>query len=141
MAALTITASQVLLVNGPSATVTWDTTVTRGMSVRYAPTTGKWGPAQSDNDTTDSGLYGLGIALSDGGAAQQGVVALPGSLVDLGAGAAAAAGTVYVAPATAGNIAPTADVTTTGQFRGIVGLGAGSNRVRVIGVGAESAIP
>ena len=139
MASLTVTASQVLLVSGSGIDVVWDNTVTQGMSVRYAPTTGFWGPAQSDNGTTDSGIYGLGIALTGGSSGQTGKVAGPGCIVKLGAGAAPAAGVVFVCGATAGDIAPTADVGSA-AYRGIVGVGNGSNNVKVIGVAADVVI-
>lgn len=134
MASLTVTASQVLLVSGAPSRVVWDGSVTQGMSVRYAPTTGLWGPAQSDNGATDAGYYGLGIALSAGSSGQEGIIAGPGCVVKLGAGAAPASATVYVPGATAGDVAPTADVTTTGQYRAVLAIGAGSNNVLVVGV-------
>lgn len=142
MASLTITASQVLLVSGSPIQGTWDSTVTAGKSVRYAPTTGLWGLAQCDNDATDAGYYGLGIALTGGGSGQQGLIAGPGCVVNLGAGAAAASATVYVAGATAGDIAPTADVTTSGNYRALIGVGIGSNKVKVALLdAAATAIP
>jgi len=143
MSSLTLTASQVLLVSGaPYRGVIWDNTVTQGMAVRYDPTTNKWGPAQSDNGATDAGFYGLGIALTGGSSGQEGEVAGPGCVVKLGAGAAPASATVYVPGATAGDVAPTADVTTSGNYRAVLAIGAGSNNVLVVGVaGGAFAIP
>ncbi len=142
MAALTPTVAQVLLISGRSSKVLADSTITPGMPLRYAPTTGKWGIAQSDNDVTDAGWYGLAIALSGGGAGQEITIAESGAIVDLGAGAAAAAGTIYVPLAAAGTMGPTADLTTSGQYRGIAAIGVGSNRVFVLGVpGAVGLIP
>lgn len=141
MASLTITASQVLLVSGEVLKGTAGATITAGHSVYLDTSTNKWKLAQCDGTIAEAGQSGLGIALHGASDGQPLDVAGPGCDVNLGAGAAAAAGTVYIPGATAGDIAPTGDVTTTGQFRSILALGKGSNRVRVVALASESAIP
>lgn len=141
MASLTITASQVLLVSGERLTGTAGATITAGQSVYLDTTTNTWRLAQADGTIAEAGQSGLGISLHGASSGQPIDVAGPGCDVNLGAGAAAAAGTVYVPGATAGDIAPTGDVTTSGYFRSILALGKGSNKVRVVALAAEAAIP
>lgn len=141
MASLTITASQVLLVSGERKTGTAGATITAGHAVYLDTATNKWKLAQCDGTAAEAGTDGLGIALHGASDGQPIDVAGAGCDVNLGAGAAAAAGTVYVVGATAGDIAPTADVSTSTQYRSILALGKGSNKVRVVALAAEAAIP
>jgi len=141
MASLTITAAQVLLVSGERKYGTAGATITAGHAVYLDTATNTWKLAQCDGTAAEAGTDGLGIALHGASSGQPLDVAGPGCDVNLGAGAAAAAGTVYVVGATAGDIAPTADVSTSGHYRSILALGKGSNKVRVVALAAEAAIP
>lgn len=133
MAALTITKTQVLPTLGhPVKQGTGDAAITPGQSVRFKPSTGKWGLAQCDNDTIDAGEFGYGIALTECGAdGQPLVVALPDHTVTLGAGAAPAAGTVYFLGDTAGGLVPAADLANPDKAVPIC-FGVGSNKVKIL---------
>lgn len=130
MSALSITAAQVLLVSGPTVTGIFGATITQGQAVYFA-SDGKWKLAQSDGTAAEAGADGYGIALSGGGDGQQGVVALPGAKVTLGAGAAPAAGTVYAIGTGAGGINPVADLGSTNKVTPLA-LGVGSNAVKIL---------
>lgn len=131
MAALSITAAQVLLVSGPTKEVVWGATVTAGQSVYNDASAGKWKLAQGDGTAAEAGQDGYGIALGGGGDGQRGVVALPGAKVTLGAGAAPAAGVVYFAGDTAGSLVPAADVGSTDKALPLC-IGTGSNAVKIL---------
>lgn len=141
MASLTITASQVALNSGEVIRGTAGATITAGASVYLDTSTNKWKLAQADGTIAEAGQSGLGIALHGASDGQPLAVAGPGCDVTLGAGAAPAASAIYIVGATAGDIAAAADVSTTGHFRSILALGKGSNKVRVVALAAESAIP
>lgn len=141
MADLSITATQVLLVSGPTLRVTWGATITQGAAVYLDTTTNTWKLAQADGTAAEAGADGLAIALTSGAASQEGIIALPGARVTLGAGAAPAASSIYVVSATAGAIAAAADITTSGHRRSVLALGAGSNAVDVIAKAPNAAIP
>ena len=130
MSALSITAAQVLLVSGPTLTGIFGATITQGQAVYFA-TDGKWKLAQCDGTAAEAGADGYGIALSGGSDGQQGVVALPGAKVTLGAGAAPAAGTVYAIGSGAGGINPVADLGLTNKVTPLA-LGVGSNAVKIL---------
>lgn len=137
MAALSITAAQVLLVSGPTREGTFGATITQGQAVYFA-SDGKWKLAQCDGTTAEAGADGYGIALSAGSDGQKGIVALPGAKVTLGAGAAPAAGEVYCIGATAGAINPKSDVVTAGNRVTLLALGIGSNAVKIPAEGYDS---
>lgn len=134
MAALSITSTQVLPTAGhPVKQGTGDAAITPGQAVRYKPSTGKWGLAQCDNDTIDAGEFGYGLALSQCAAdGQPIVVALPGHVVTLGAGAAPVAGTVYFVGTTAGALNVAGDLANPNKVLPIA-LGVGSNKVQLLG--------
>ncbi len=89
MATISVTASQVRLISGPTAIGSVSAAVTAGQGVAYDPATGLWVLAQEDGTLTESGYYGFGVAVSSApGASQQIIIALPGAIVNLGAGAA-----------------------------------------------------
>ncbi len=139
---LTVTTTQVLLNTGPSEEGVSGEALTAGMGVYRKQSDGKWYKGQSDGTQEEQGQYGLGIVVNDApGVGQRAHVALPGADVTLGAGAAPAASTHYTLAAAAGSIAPVADVTVQGHWRPALCVGKGSNKVRVIGQPAESAIP
>ena len=137
MAALSLTAAQVLLVSGPTKSGIFGATITQGQAVYFA-SDGKWKLAQCDGTAAEAGADGYGIALSGGSDGQMGVVALPGAKVTLGAAAAPAAGEVYCIGATAGAINPKSDVITTTNKVTALALGVGSNAVKILGEGYDS---
>ncbi|WP_428673703.1 capsid cement protein [Reyranella sp.] len=133
MTALSITATQVLLASGPVEHGIAGAAITQGQSV-YLASTGKWLPAQCDGTTAEAGENGCGIALSAAGADGQPVtVAKPGAIVTLGAGAAPAAGVVYVIGPGAGSIAPVGDVVTSTNKMTALGVGLTTNRLLLFG--------
>jgi hypothetical protein len=133
MAALTVTAAQVLP-STPLATQDGiaGEAITQGQSVYFDTSTGKWKMAQCDGTAAEAGQDGYGIALTAAGAAGQPiVVALPGSVITLGAGAAPAAGTLYYVGATFGSLVPSADLASTNKVLPIA-LGLTTNRLRIL---------
>lgn len=132
MAALSITAAQVLLVSGPTREVTFGATITQGQSLYFDATTGKWKLAQCDGTAAEAGADGVGLSLTAGSDGQRGIIALPGAKVTLGAGAAPAAGTVYAIGAGAGGINPVADLASTNKAT-VLGVGTGSNAIKMVG--------
>ena len=131
MAALTVTAAQVLLVSGEARTVTFGATITQGQGVYSDAAVGSWKPAQCDGNAAEAGAEGYGIALSAGAAGQKGIVAMPGAKVNLGAGAAPAAGTVYAIGATAGALNPVADMSSGNKVTPLA-VGVGENAVKIL---------
>jgi hypothetical protein len=130
MANLSITANQVKLVSGPTVHGTLGGTVTKGMHVYKDSADGK---VKAGSNTTLAASQHLGLVLNDGDADDPVEIATYGAVVDLGAGAAAAAGKVYY-PDAAGALSPHTDATTpnTGEFGGPVCLGIGNNYVLVL---------
>lgn len=132
MAALTITAAQVLPTNNdPVDHGIAGEAITPGQAV-YLASTGKWLKAQCDGTAAEAGAERYGIALSQAAADGQPItVALPGHRVTLGAGAAPAAGTVYFIGATAGNLNVAGDLASTNKVTPIA-LGIGSSKVQIL---------
>lgn len=131
MTALSITATQVLLASGPIEHGIVGEAATQGQSVYFA-TSGKWLKAQCDGTAAEAGENGYGILLSAAGAdGQPAVVAKPGAIVTLGAGAAPAAGVVYFIGATPGSLVPAGDLVSTNKSTPIC-VGIGANRVRIL---------
>lgn len=137
MAALTITAAQVLLVSGPTKSVIFGGAITQGQVVYFDTTSGKWKQAQCDGTVAEAGAAEYGVALSAGSDGQMGVVALPGAKVNLGAAAAAAAGIVYAIGATAGAINPVADMVSTNKVTAL-GVGVGAGVVKLLAGGYDA---
>ncbi len=133
MTALTVTSSQVLPVSGPTKDGTIGAALAAGSAVYFDTASGTWKAGQCDGLATEAGQDGYGILLNTTAAAgQPGVIALPGAIVDLGAGAAPAAGTVYGFAAAAGSLAPMADMASTNRVTPIA-LGIGSHKVKILG--------
>lgn len=131
MTALSVTASQVVLVSGPvrSDQVAGEAFVA-GAGV-YKSAAGTWLKAQCDGTAVEAGANELGIALATADAAGARVsVAIDDAVVNLGAGAAAAAGVQYCPGATAGSLVPIADLTSTNKVTPFA-LGIGSNKVQL----------
>lgn len=150
MADYTITATQVLLTSGTPLYGVAGATITQGQSVYLDTSANTWKLAQADGTaaeagsggTTVSGVVGtVGIALQSVSSGQRIEVAGPGCVVQMGAGAAIPAGKVIVVSATAGGVAPVADIVTTGYYVTILGEGIGSTSIRMICHYPAAALP
>lgn len=132
MADLVITAAQVLPdTTYPIRTGIAAVAITPGQVVCYDPSTNTvklW----DANDTAVNTLQ-PGIAVGQAAAAGQTIQwqEAPGAEITLGAGAAPVNGTIYVGSATAGGIAPAADLTT-GWLRSILGVGKTTNKLKLV---------
>lgn len=133
MAALTITAAQVLPASGPTVAAIAGAAITPGQSVHFDAASGTWKPAQGDGTAAEAGADGYGIALTQAAAALQPiVVALPGAKVTLGAGAAPAAGIVYFIGDTAGGLHVATDLGS-GDKVTAMGVGLTGNKILIFG--------
>jgi hypothetical protein len=130
MADLTITGSDVQWQSGP---VLGDQpaggTIAAGNAVYLHSGTLKWLRAQADGTADEAGASGYGIALNASFSNGRLNVAVNGAIVALGTGTA---GSLYVISATAGAIAPYADISTTGHYLTPLCLGIGNNQVIVL---------
>ena len=132
MAALTITASQVLAPtdgSGNFVTGVAGADLTAGQSVyldastntyKLADSNASQATAQAVGIATHAALTGQPVKLQGG----------RGGYLTLGAGAAPAVGTIYCVGATAGSIVPSADLTT-GDYVTVLGVGATTNRIQL----------
>jgi hypothetical protein len=107
--------------NCPTKVVTYGEAITQGNAVYQSTTDSKYYKADADAAAT---AIAAGIALTPGSTDGVGLIAQPStvagrSLVNLGA--TLTVGQVYVVSATAGNVAPYADLTT-GDFVTILGV-------------------
>lgn len=109
MADLTITAASVLLTSGTKATGTAGESITAGQAVYLKASDSKLWKAQADGTAAEA--IAVGIALHAAGAGQPLSYAEPGAVINIGATTSKA--TVYVVSATAGGVAPIADLTST----------------------------
>lgn len=142
MAALSITASQVVYVSGAlEKDAVAGEAFTTGDAV-YKSDTNTWLKAQCDGTAVEAGANDCGIALFTAAAAgARGSVAIAGpsdgqgvskgAVVTLGAGAAPAAGLIYGPGTTAGSWVPSADWATTNKVNPVL-VGIGSNQVQVV---------
>lgn len=140
MASLTITKANVAWVSGPVEPGTAGEALDAGDAV-YRASTGKWLKAQADGTTAEAGEYGYGIALATADAADARIqVAVPGAIVGIGTGTA---GLIYCPGTGAGDIVPSADLSTATQKVTPAFLGVGSNRLLVLGgaYNAGSVVP
>ncbi len=124
MADLTVTPANVVLVSGSADNGrAAGEAFTAGMAVYLKTTTSTWFKAQCDGTAEEAGYNTLlGIALNTGVLHQPASVALPGSVVNMGA--TVAIGVIYDISAAAGGVAVDADIVTTGQRKTILGIGA-----------------
>lgn len=141
MAALSITATQVL----PDTSDGIDTqhgvaavAITAGQVVYYDASAGTVKLFDADLAAANTGAPRVAVV----GAAAGQIVSHqgPGALVTIGAGAAPVQGTVYVAGSTAGAINPTSDLATTWKVA-IIGVGAGSNKIKLICSNSGYSVP
>ena len=124
MANLTITATQILAASTgvDSRTLPAAVAITAGQTV-YENASGQWDLADANASATTAACKGIAL---NGAAAGQPVKAHTGGDITLGAGAAPVVGTIYVLSATAGAIAPAADLAT-GHYVVILGVGKTGN--------------
>ncbi|MBL9088439.1 MAG: hypothetical protein JNM10_14965 [Planctomycetia bacterium] len=129
MADLTVTASQVKAGAGAvEGTGVAGTTVTAGQPVYEDATDGRIKLA--DSNLSLAAAKARGVALH-GALANQPIRYQKGGKVILGAGAAPVKGTIYVASATAGGIAPAADLVS-GWHATILGVGDGDGGLDLV---------
>jgi hypothetical protein len=125
MADLTVTAASVVKSTGATLTAAsevYGETVTAGQSVYRKSTDSKIYKAQSDGTAEEATAIGIALV---GGAVGQPAVYQTGGLITIGA--TVAIGTIYVVSATAGGIAPWADLAST-------------NYVTIVGIGSTAAV-
>lgn len=138
MADLTITAAQVLKSTGAVVeTGNAGETITQGQSV-YRKAADKE-IYKADANVTAAEAAAVGIALNSAADGQPIKFQTDGSIT-LGAGAAPVEGTVYVVSATAGGIAPVADLVST-NYVTTLGVGNGSNGIDMILKATGSQVP
>lgn len=132
MAALSVTAAQVLHSEGPvQGDAIAGEAFAAGDALYYNTSDGKWWKGQGDGTAIQAGSANVGIALATADVAGARVsVALPGAIVTLGAGAAPAAGVPYFFGDTTGAIVPLGDLGS-GDKVTVIALGCGSNQVKV----------
>lgn len=128
MAALTLTTSQVHWVSGPTEQGVSGEALTRGQVV-YASTDSKYYKAKGNGTALQARARGL--ALADVGVGDPILIARPGAVVELGAGAAPTLAVAYYIQATAGSLYPIADVAST-NFVTIVGVITSGTKITVI---------
>ena len=130
MANLTITASQVLKSSGDTKRGTAGAAITAGAVVYLDVSASTYKLAQCDGTAEEATVEG--IALNDA-ATSQPFEFQTGGTITLGAGAAPTEGEIYVLSATAGAIAPEADVVTSTNYVHVLGVGGATNTL-VMGV-------
>jgi hypothetical protein len=132
MADLTITATQVLpgtdSEGAQFAQGLAGATITAGQ-VLYLEASSNTYKLADNNDTSSALAVAAGIALN-GASSGQPVRLQTAGPVTIGAGAAPAVATIYVLSATAGGIAPSADLAT-GNRATILGVGMATNRIQL----------
>jgi hypothetical protein len=128
MVDISITATAVTLISGPTARLNAGATIAAGQLVYKEAVTDL--AKLSDNDNATSAIRAVyGIALNGGATGQPILIALNGAVVDLGA-AVLTAGTDYYLSGTPGGLAPRADVTT-GDDTVRVGMATTTSRIQL----------
>lgn len=139
MADLSVTAGSVVAsTNASKVHGTAGATITAGQAVYYDSSAGSWKLAQADGTTAEAGLNGVGIALVGASSGQPVIVATGDSNFD--PGATATEGIIYCVSATAGGIAPLADLTNVTPDKVTVlgvGLSTGNIKLAPIYTGSE----
>lgn len=129
MAALTVTAANVIWQSGPKAEDQVAGEAFAAGALLYRSATGTWLKAQCDGTATEAGLYGLGLALATADVAAARVsVALPGAIVTVGTGTA---GIIYAPGTVAGSLLPSAELASTNKVTPAA-LGIGSNQLQLM---------
>jgi hypothetical protein len=122
MADLTVTAASVLWTSGTKQTGVAGASITAGQPVYLDSTTSTLKLAQSDGTAAEADA--VGVALHAAGSGQPLVYASQGAVINIGATTTKA--TTYVVSATAGGVAPQADLVSTNK---IVRLGYATDAV------------
>jgi hypothetical protein len=143
MATLTVTAAQVL----PSSNTVLEMKVaneaiTPGQVLYTVAATGKVALAQADGTSAEA--TATHISVGGASAANQYVVCaklVSGTSITIGAGAAPTQGASFAVSGTAGGIAGSADIVTTGHFRQLIALGGASNVLHLITPHTVVALP
>lgn len=110
-------------------------TVTAGQAVYLDTTTNTWKLADANSSAATATVGG--IAMNGGAAGQVASIAVAGTLDP---GFTVTVGAVYVASATAGGIAPVADLTT-GWRTTVLGVGITASQLKLILVNSGVAVP
>lgn len=129
MANLTQTAANVGLTSETDSQiqqVTYGEAVTQGMPVYLNTSDGEYYKADANASSTTA--QAAGIALTPGGDGERGVIVTSSSGIDLGA--TLTVGTTYVVSATAGAIAPIADLTTN-DYVTVLGTATAAGKLRL----------
>lgn len=108
MADLTITAANVLFTSGTKEQRNAGASLTAGQCVYLDSATDTYKLAQCDGSAAEADARG--IVLHAAGSGQPATIARSGSVINIGATTAKT--TTYLVSATAGGVAPTADITT-----------------------------
>jgi hypothetical protein len=112
MADLTVTPGSVIWTSGTKQTGVAGATVTAGQAVYLDSTTSTLKLAQSDGTAAEADA--VGVALHAAGSGQPLVYAAQGAVINIGATTTKA--TTYVVSATAGGVAPQADLISTNKI-------------------------
>ena len=118
MSDISITAASVAISTGTSEAGTAGEALTAGQVVYQAAATGRWWKAQCDG--TEAEAAAKGIALNSAPAAGQPITVQTSGTIT--AGGTLVEGEIYIVSATAGGLAPEADIITTGNYVSIVGV-------------------
>jgi hypothetical protein len=110
-------------------------TVTAGQTVYLDAADGKWKLADANASAITAAL--VGVALNGGADGQPGFIAIGGNF---NPGFTAVVGTIYVLSATAGGIAPAADLLT-GWRTAIVGVGLAANSLGLVNYASGALVP
>jgi hypothetical protein len=129
MADLTVTPGNVLFTSGTKITGTAGAAVTAGQAVYEDSTTSTLKLAQADGTAAE--VAAVGIALHAAGSGQPLVYAGQGSVINIGATTSTA--TTYVVSATAGGVAPQADLVSTNKITRL-GYATGAGGVFVVDI-------
>jgi hypothetical protein len=132
MAALSVTAANVLLVSGvPLADASAGEAFAAGSALYQSSSDGKWYKGKGSGTADQAGAVNTGLALftADVAGARGDVATADGNcIVAIGAGLA---GSVYYLGATAGQLNPFADLVSTNKSTPVC-LGIGSNKVKML---------
>lgn len=128
MAALTITAANVLRVSGPVETDQPAGEAFIAGACVYKADDGTWKKAQCDGTSLEAGANQLGLALATADAVGARVsIAVDDSIVGIGTGTA---GVVYLPGRTAGSLIPAADLLSTDKVTPFA-VGIGTSRIQI----------
>jgi hypothetical protein len=130
MADLTVTPGNVLFTSGTKITGTAGAAITAGQAV-YEDSTASNALKLAQADGTAAEVAAVGIALHAAGSGQPLVYAGQGSVINIGATTSTA--TTYVVSATAGGVAPQADLVSTNKITRL-GYATGAGGVFVVDI-------